>query len=99
MIERGQGAVPIGAETQGLPRRRAMPDRTEHLLAAQHELDRPARDAGRDGAENLRSGDEAFAAEPAAEERAANVNLVRRDAEHGGKTRPRHRETLARRID
>src|SRR6266446_65997 len=78
MIERSQSAVTIGAETQGLPRRRAVPYRTEHLLAAQHKFDRPARDAGSDDAKNLRSGDEALAAEAAAQKRAANVNRLRR---------------------
>src|SRR4029077_4684722 len=99
MIERGQSAVTIGAETQGLPRRRTMPYRTEHLLAAQHELDRPARDARSDDAENLRSRDEAFAAEAAAQEWAADVNRRRRQVEHCGQTRLRPSEALARRID
>src|SRR6478672_9397080 len=78
MVERGERALTIGAETQGLPRRRAVPYRTEHLLAAQHKFDRPARDAGTDYAKNLRSGDEALAAEAAAQKRAANVNRLRR---------------------
>jgi hypothetical protein len=55
MIERDQRAVTVGAETQGLPRRPAVADWTEHLLAAEHKLDRPAHGAGGDGAENLRS--------------------------------------------
>ena len=76
MIEGGQSAVTIRAEAQGLPRQRAVPYWTEHLLAAQHKLDWPARDAGRDDAENLRSRVEAFTAEAAAQERAANVNRL-----------------------
>src|SRR6516165_8476384 len=76
MIERLQSTVTISAETQGLPRRCAVSYRTKHLLAAQHELDRPARDPGSDDAKNLRSRDEAFAAEAAAQERTANVNRL-----------------------
>ena len=46
MIERGQRAIAVGAEAQGLARRRAMADRAVHLLAAQHELDRAADQRG-----------------------------------------------------
>src|SRR5260370_12260993 len=99
MIERGQRAVAVGAETQGLPRRRAMTHRAEHLLASQHELDRPTHGAGGDGAENLRSGDQTFAAEAAAEEWTTNMNLIGSHAEQSGTTRLRHRHTLARSVD
>src|ERR1700756_4574457 len=98
MIDCDQLAVLVGAPAQGLPRRRPVADRTVHLLAPQHELDRLSNHAGREDAENLRSGDQAFAAEAAAEERAADVNVIRRDSEQAGKTPLRNGETLARRI-
>src|SRR5437879_4762427 len=99
MIDRDQPALLVGAQTQGLPRRRPVADRTIHLLASQHELDRLANHAGRDDAENLRSRDQTFAAEAAAEEWTADVNAVGRDSEQAGKTALRNGETLARRID
>src|SRR5262245_23422390 len=99
MIEREQIAILVGAQAQGLPRRRPVAYRTEHLFTTQDELDWPSHSASRDGAENLRSGDEAFAAKAAAEKRAANVNVVGRYSEQAGKPRLRDRETLARRID
>src|SRR4029077_15081101 len=99
MIERDQRAVAVGAKTQGLPRRRAVAHRTEHLVAPEHELDRSAHGAGGNGTENLRSGHQTFGAEAAAEKRTADVNLIGRYAEQSGKTPLRHRHTLTRRID
>ena len=99
MIDRNQLAVLVGAQAQGLPRRRPVADRTVHLLAPQHELDRLPDHAGRDDAENLRSGDQAFAAETAAEKRAADVNVVRQYSEQARKTPLRNSETLGRRVD
>ena len=99
MIERDQRAVAVGAKTQGLPRRRAVAHRTEHLVAPEHELDWSAHGAGGNGTENLRSGHQTFGAEAAAEERTADVNLIGRYAEQSGKTPLRHRHTLTRRID
>src|SRR5271169_3098016 len=81
MIERDQRAVAVGAETQGLPRRRAVTHRTEHLPASQHELDWPAHGASGDSAENLRSRQQTFGAEAAAEERTTNMNLIGSHAE------------------
>ena len=99
MIECDQRAVAVGAEAQSLPRRRAVAYRTEHLIASQHQLDRPAYGAGSDGAENLRSGHQTFGAEAAAKKRTTNMNFLGSDAEQSGKTRLRHRHTLTRRID
>src|SRR5215510_11717950 len=59
MIEREQIAILVGAQAQGLPRRRPVAYRTEHLFTTQDELDWPSHGASCDGAENLRSGDEA----------------------------------------
>jgi hypothetical protein len=75
-----------------------MPHRTEHLFASEHELDRFSNRARGDGAENLRAGDQAFAAKAAAEKRTADVNVFRRYAEQAGQTCLRQRKTLAGRI-
>ncbi len=99
MIERGQTALAVGADAKPLPGRRAMADRAVHLLAAQHQLDGSSDQSGRHDAENLRPGDQALGAEAAAEERAADMNLVRRDAEQSRDPSYRHRHALARRID
>ena len=76
-----------------------MSHRTKHLLPAEHQLDRLSNHPGGDDAENLRSGDEAFGPEPAAEEWATDVNLVRGDPEESGQARLRQRKTLAWHID
>ena len=76
-----------------------MADGTEHLLAAQHELDRAVDQFGRHDAEYLRAGNHAFRAEAAAEERAADEDVLGRDAEQAGDAGLRHRHALARRID
>ena len=99
MVDRRQRAVAVGAQAQRLPRRRAMADRAVHLLAAQHQLDRPADQPRRHDAENLRPGDQALGAEAAAEERAADMDVLRRDAEQAGDAALRHRQALARRVD
>ena len=99
MIERRQLAVDVGTHPQGLPRRSPVSHRAVHLLATEHQLDRLSHHAGRHDAENLRSRDEAFGAEAAAEERTADVDLVGRDAEKSGEASLRHGKTLARRID
>ncbi len=99
MIERGQRAVLVGADPKGLPRRRPMSHRTKHLLATQHQLDRFTDHAGRHDAEHLRAGDHAFGAEAAAEERTADMDLVRGDPEQSRDAPLRQRKTLARRID
>ena len=99
MIECCQLAAIVGTNPQGLSRRRPMSHRTKHLLAPQHQLDRFTHHAGCHDAENLRAGDHAFGAEAAAEERTADVDFVRRDAEESGEAPLRHGKTLARGID
>ena len=87
MIERGQAPSLSAPMPQPLPRRRTVADRAVHLLAAQHELDRPADQPRRHDAEDLRPGHQPLRAEAAAEERAADLDLVRRDAEQPGEPR------------
>ena len=99
MIERSQLALTIGTHSQCLPRGCPVSHRTKHLLAAEHQLDRLSNHPGGDDAENLRSGDQAFGPEPAAEEWATDVDLVRGDPEKSGQARLRQRKTLAWRID
>ena len=99
MIERGQRAVAADAQAQPLARRRAMADRAVHLVAAQHQLDRPPDQPGGEDAQDLRPGDQALRAEAAAEERAADKDLLRRDAEQPGDAAARHHQALARRVD
>ena len=76
MIERRQLAVIVGTHPQGLPRRCPVSHRTKHLLATEHQLDRLSDHPGRHDAEHLRSSDQSFAAEAAAEERTADVNIA-----------------------
>ncbi|MGY4509252.1 hypothetical protein ACVIN2_002706 [Bradyrhizobium sp. USDA 3650] len=99
VIERCQAPLAIGTDAQPLPRRRAMADRAIHLLAAQHQLDRFADELCRHDAEDRRAGHEPLRAEPTAEERAADVDLVVRDAEQFGDARQRQHETLGRHVD
>jgi hypothetical protein len=99
MIDRGQQSVAVDADAQPLAGGRAMAHRAVQVFTAQYELDRPADQPRRHDTENLRSRDQAFRAEAASEERAANMNLVRRDAKQSGDAALRHRESLARRID
>ena len=97
--ERRQLAVLVGADAQRLPRRRPMTDRTEHLFARQHELDRPPGHARGHDAEHLRPCNEALAAEAAAEKRTADLNPVGRNAEQFGDALLRPDDPLARHID
>ena len=76
-----------------------MSHRTKHLLAAQHQLDRLSHHPGRHDAEYLRSGDRAFGAEAAAEERTSDVDFARSDPEKSREASLRHGKTLARGID
>ena len=64
-----------------------MPDRAEHLRARQHQLHRPAHQPGRQERQNLRTREERLRAEAAAEERAADEHVLRRDAEQPGEAR------------
>src|SRR5262249_18265410 len=84
VIKRGQLAVTVDAQPQSLPRRSAMSDRTKHLFAAEHQLDRSPDHPGGHDAEHLWSGDQTFGAEATAEERTANVDVLWRDAKEPG---------------
>jgi len=97
--QRRQRAVAAGAHPQCLPCRRAVPDGTEHLLAPQHQLHRASNQPGGHDAEDLRPGDQPLRTEAAAEERAADVNALRRDAEQPGDASLCHCHALARRVD
>ena len=99
MIERRQLTVIVGPHPQGLPRCRPVSHGTKHLIAAEHQLDRLSHHPRRHDAEHLRSGDHSFAAETAAEERAADMDFVRGDSEQSGQATLRHGETLAWRVD
>src|SRR6202034_2514790 len=81
MIDRGQQAVVVSANAKPLAGGRAMADGAIHVFTAQHQLDRPADQSSRHDAEYLWPGDQAFRSEAAAQEGAADVNLVRRNAE------------------
>ena len=76
VLDRGETAVRVGAHAQPLPARRAMADGTEHLLTPQHQFHRPPGQFRGEDAEHLRALEQALAAETAAEERAADVDLV-----------------------
>src|ERR1700716_4346069 len=78
MIDRGQQAVAVGANAYPLAGGCTMADRAVHLVAAQHQLDRPADQPGRQDSEDLRSGGKALGAEAATEEGAADGALLRR---------------------
>src|SRR6202048_2063532 len=78
MIDRGQQAVAVRPDAKPLAGGRTMAHRTVHVFTAQHELDRPPDQSGRQDAEDLRSRDQALRSEAASEKRAANMNLVRR---------------------
>ena len=69
------------------------------LLPFQHELDRPAHEPRRQNSKNLRPGDQALAAKAAAQERAANLNLLGGNPEETRNAPQCHGEALARRID
>ena len=76
-----------------------MADRPVHLVAAQHQLDRPPDHPGGEDAQHLRPGDHALRAEAAAEEGAADMDLLRREAEQPGDAAARHLQALARHVD
>ena len=76
-----------------------MADRPVHLVAPQHELDRAPDQPGGENAEDLRAGDHPLRAEAAAQERAADMDLFRRQAEQAGEAAARHLQALARRVD
>src|SRR5260221_11722473 len=99
MIDRGQHAVAVSADAQRLAGRRTMAHRPVHLFTAEHELDRPADQSGRQDAEDLRPGDEALGAEAAPQEGAANMDRLRGDAEEPRDTHLGQGAALAWRID
>ncbi len=98
MAECSKRAVGAGAEAHGLPRRRAMADRAEHLLAPRHQLHRAADQARGHDPEHLRRPNHALGAEAAAEKGGADVDAARLDAEQPGDAALRHRHALTRRI-
>src|SRR6267154_4963138 len=99
VVDRGEPAIAVDADAKRLPGRRAVADRTVHMFTAQHELDRLADQPRRQDAKDLRSGNQSLGAEAAAEVRAADMDLVRRDAEQPRDPSLRHGETLARRVN
>ncbi len=99
MVEGRQHALAVHADAQRLPRRWSMADGPVHLVAAKHQLDRSADQPGRQNAEDLRPGDEALGAEPTAQKGAADVDVLRRDAEEPGDPCLRHGHALAGHID
>ncbi len=99
MIDRGQQAVAVDANAKCLAGRRTMAYRAVHLFTAQHEFDRSADQSGRHDAEDLRPGHQALGAEAASQKGAANVDLLRGDAEQPRDPSLGHGEGLARRID
>src|SRR5262249_53462297 len=89
----------VDTHAQALTSGRAMADGTVHLLAAEHELDGPINQARRHDAENLRSRDQALAAEAAAEERAADMNVCGWNAKQASDARLRQSKALAWRVN
>src|SRR3982074_239446 len=98
MIDRGQQAVAVGADAKPLAGGRTMAHRTVHVFTAQHELDRPADQPGRQDAKDLRSRNQAFRSEAATQEGAANMDLLRRDAEQSRDPSLGHGEALSPRL-
>ena len=76
MVDGGEPVIAVHAHTQSLAGGRAMAHRAVHVFTAQHQLDRFADQLRRQDAEQLRSRDEAFRAEAAAEIGAADMNLL-----------------------
>ena len=99
VAQRRQPALLVGAHAQRLPGGGAVPDGAEHLLSPQHQLDRAADEAGGHDAEDLRPLDQPLRPEAAAEERAADVDALGRNAEQPGDASLCHRHALARRVD
>ena len=77
----------------------AMADRAVHLVAREHQLDRPAEHARREDAQDLRPGEDRLRAEAAAEEGRADQHVLRRDAEKRREGRARHDQRLVRRVE
>src|SRR5215470_6781153 len=89
----------VDTHAQALTSGRAMTDGTVHLLAAEHELDGPINHARGHDAENLRPRDQALAAEAAAEERAADMNVCGWNAKQASDARLRQSKALAWRVN
>src|SRR5262249_27288534 len=99
MLQPRQMARHIGADAQTLTRGRAMADGSVHLLAAEHEFNGPIHQARGHNAEDLRSRDQALAAKAAAEERAANMDVLGWNTKQSGNARLCQSKTLAWRVD
>ena len=98
VVDRRQRALAVGAQAERLARRRSMADRAVHLFPAQHQLHRPPDQAGGQDAQHLRPGNHALGAEPAAQKRAADQDVLRRDPEQPGDPPLRPGQALARRV-
>ena len=109
VVERAAGRLGMVAQCRQLPGiigphgktllgRRAMPDGAEHLLAPQHQLHRTAHQPRSHDAQDLRPREHALGPKAAAQIRAADVNVLGRDAEQPGDPPAGHRHRLAGRI-
>ena len=94
-MKRGDAAFAIGADAQCLPGAAAMADRAVHLGTGQRELDRPVEHARGEDGEDLRAVEDRLGAKAAAEERRADDDVFRRNAEISGVGRATHRQRLA----
>ncbi len=92
-------ALVVGAEPHRLAGRGAMADGTEHLVAPQHQLHRPARHPGRHDAEDLRALHQRLRAEAAAQEGRADQDVGGVQAEQLRDAALAHGEGLAGRVD
>ena len=99
MLQRGEPAVGIHSQAQTLLRGAAVADGPEHLVARQHQLDRPPKHARGKNGQDVRAVHDRLRAEAAAEEGAAQKHVLGRNAEKGRKPRLGHRDCLVRRVD
>ncbi len=76
-----------------------MADRPEHLVARQRQLDRAAELAGGEDGQRVRPGHVRLGAEAAAEERAADMDVLRRNPEEPGIAHPRQHDRLVGRVE
>jgi hypothetical protein len=99
VINRRQCEVPGGAESQALRGLRPVADGGEHLWPGQHQLDRTAGDPRRERGQDHVRPDNQPGAEPAAQVRDENTDVVFREAEHGGEHVPGHHRPLSAVVD